>query len=107
MFIVVENRAGGYARILKEGDERKFHESFVAKYDTIEDAQACLDELAGDDIFVVFYNRGEGRTWIEKHNGISGNIRGGYYPHATNIGEYSSLEEAEAKRQEFMAKFRD
>lgn len=97
-FIVVQDVGGGTARMLAPGSERKFHEDLVGEYATKAEADTELAELAGPDIFVVWWNIGAAESKITTENELSGNWRGsGGMPFFNIVGEYVTRDEAEIK----------
>lgn len=100
-FTVVQDVGAGTARIISPGNERQFHETFVGEYDTKALAEAELSELAGPDIFVVWWNAGDAKGRVTVENKLSGNWRGsGGVPFATICGEYDTHGKADAKLEQ-------
>jgi hypothetical protein len=50
MFTLVQNIGAGYAKILRPGDQKRFHEDFVGGFETIEEAEEAYEQLRGKPI---------------------------------------------------------
>lgn len=75
------------------------HFNVIGEFKSKAEAEAALEELRGDPVFVVFDNGPAGEAFVSEEDGLSGNWRGSKYGHFSNVGEYREAADAEAHKQ--------
>jgi hypothetical protein len=95
MFTLVQNIGAGYAKILRPGDQKRFHEDFVGEFETIEEAEEAYEQLRGKPIFAVFWNNGAADGYVSQEDNLSGNWRGSRDGHYTCVAEQENQADAD------------
>lgn len=96
-YVLVQDVGAGSARVItsETANARGFHENYVDEFDTLAEAEAAREELRGQTVYAVFWNRGEARGYVSAEDNLSGNWRGSRDGFYSCVSEHETQESAE------------
>ena len=73
------------------------HMTEVGLFSDSLELEEAISELAGPDVWAVYYNVASGEGFVSIENGVSGNWRGSKHGHYSLIAEYNAAKHPDAE----------